>query len=116
MPNLYVSLATVKGAGLLNISGTGDDARLRDLIEAVSRNLDDYLRREMFSQLRTLYLSGNGKARMPLPLDLVSISSLTEDTDGNDTYETTWAVTDYELWPYDASPTAKIDVARPYTH
>ena len=42
MPNLYVSLATVKSSGLLNISGTGDDARLRDVIEAVSRNIDAY--------------------------------------------------------------------------
>jgi len=115
MPNLYVSLATVKSTGLLNISGTGDDARLRDLIEAVSRNIDAYVQREFFSQIRTLYFSGNGKLRMRLPLDLVSITSLTEDTDGDDVYDNTWATTDYDLWPYDASPTAKIDVARPYT-
>lgn len=116
MPNLYVSLKTFKSTGFQNIPGTADDARLRDLIEAISRNIDAYLGREMFSQARTLYFSGNGFWRMALPLDLVSITSLTEDTDANDTYETTWASTDYELWPYDASPTAKIDVARPYTH
>ena len=52
---------------------------------------------------------------MRLPLDLVSISSLTEDTNGDDVYDNTWASTDYELWPYDASPTAKIDLASPYT-
>src|SRR3972149_95710 len=115
MPNLYVSRATVKSSGLLNISGTGDDSRLRDLIEAISRNMDSYVGREFFSQVRTLYFSGNGRDRMRLPLDLVSISSLTEDTDGDDTYDNTWATTDYDLWPYDASPTAKIDVARPYT-
>ena len=115
MPNLYVSLKTVKSSGLLNISGTTDDARLRDLIEAVSRNMDGYVGREFFSQIRTLYFSGNGKNRMRLPLDLVSISSLTEDTNGDDVYDNTWASTDYELWPYDASPTAKIDLARPYT-
>lgn len=116
MANAYIDLTTLKGTGFLNITGTGDNARLRALIESVSRNIEDYCGRHFFSQIRTLYFTGNGKARMPLLADLVSITTLTEDTDGNDTYDKTWASTDYVLFPYEASPTAKIDIAQPYTH
>ena len=40
MTNAYVSLDTLKSPGVLNITGTEDDDRLRTLAENVSRIID----------------------------------------------------------------------------
>ncbi len=114
--NSYVDLALLKGVGGLNISGTGENERMRKMVEAFSRNIDTYCGRPFFSQIETRVFSGNGRARLRLPGDLVAVTTLKEDADADATYEDTWASTDYELAPYDASPTAVIVLAEPYTH
>jgi hypothetical protein len=44
--------------------------------------------------------------------DLLTVTTLKTDADGDRTYESTWAATDYDLEPYNA---ARLSPARPYT-
>ena len=111
----YVTLDTIKS--LQGFDATTDDARLRQMIEAITRDVDGYVNREGFgSRVATRYFSGNGSACMLLPWDLIAVTTLKEDADGDGVYEETWASTDYELAPYDAAPTghADLEATRPY--
>ena len=130
MANAYLSLDVLKGTGALNVTGTVFDTRLRQLSERVSREADRYANRAFFWSIGTLYFDGGSeKAEVPsrtnttsyivggamflqVP-DLVAVTSLKEDTNLDGTYETTWAATDYHLWPYNAQPTK--EWGRPYT-
>jgi len=105
--NSYVNLAEFKGSLLAGVTVTTHDARLRELLEAVSRVVDEYLGRFMFSLIATRYFSGNGKQVLTLPWDLISITTLKEDTTANASYDNTWATTDYILGPYNATPTGR---------
>ena len=116
----YASLKEFKGGLLAGINVTGEDTRLLNLLEAVSRIVDEYLGRHMHSLIATRYFSGNGKAVMTLPWDLISITTLKEDTTDDASYDNTWAATDYILSSgegcYDAVPTGRayLPNTRPY--
>jgi len=120
MPNAYANLGDLKGALLANVSITTHDGRLRAVLEAVSRTVDEYLGRHIHSQLDTRYFSGTGKNWVKLPWDLISVTTLKEDTTANGTYDNTWASTDYILssgvGDYQAAPTGRAYLAntRPY--
>jgi len=116
MPNLsYATLDFFKSRGALNIAGSTDDLRLRRLIEAVSVEFDGYTRRHFNSITATRYFAGNDKTRILFPdWDIVAITALKEDDNGDGTYNITWSSTDYELWPYDADPTAEVQRSSPY--
>ena len=116
MPNVsYATLDYVKGSGGLNISGSTSNQRLLRLIESVSGTLETYTRRHFNTITATRYFAGNGKIRLLFPeWDIVAITTLKEDDNGNNTYSVTWSSTDYELWPYEANPTGKIQISRPY--
>ena len=111
MSNAYASLADLKGAQVGNISVTTWDTRLREMLEAVSRDVEAYVQRHFHSLTATRYLSGDGRKTLFLPAaypDLISVTSLKEDEDDNAVYEATWATTDYILGPYDAAPTGRV--------
>ncbi len=125
MPNSYANLADWKGSLVANVGITTHDPRLRELLEAVSRTVDEYLGRHIYSQTATRYFSGNGKNWMTLPWDLIAITTLKEDTTDNGTYDNTWATTDYILsaghdkdwnFNYDVVPTGRayLSTTRPY--
>ena len=117
MTNAYVSLDTLKSSGVLNITGTGDDTRLRTLIENVSRMADRYCNRHFFVLSATRKFDGDGTLALLLP-DLVSIdaSGVKTDDDKDRTFETTWAATDYLLLPSNADPaSAGNPQSRPYS-
>ena len=115
MANPYLSLTAFKSPGVLNITGTGDDGRLLQLLEAASRQVDGVTRRHFYSVTATMRLPGNGMTWLLLPYDLLAVASLREDTDRDGLYETTWAPSDYVLWPHNADPTGGLDDARPFT-
>jgi len=117
--NLYVSVSRLKGElDSVNTSWTAaETTMLEELAEAVSRKID----RECGFPLRQFYQSSANTARyftsddgaeLVIP-DLVSIDTngLTTDADGDRTYETTWATTDYDLEPFNAS-----EYDEPYTY
>ena len=116
MPNAYVSLDTLKSSGVLNITGTGDDGRLRALAENTSRILDRYCNRHFYVLVATRSFDGLGATALLVP-DLISVDSggLKTDDDRDRTFETTWAATDYLLLPSNADPaTAGNPESRPY--
>ena len=117
MTNSYVTLDALKGSGLLNISGSGDDVRLRTLVESTSRIVDRFCNRHFYVLGATRKFDGAARPSLLLP-DLVSVDSSGFKTDDNRdrTFETTWAVTDYLLVPSNADPTtAGNPQSRPYT-
>jgi len=115
MTNAYVDLALIKSPGGLNLAtGTAYDTRLRTITEAISREADRYTNRHFFYSVDTLNFDGNGKTELDVP-DLISIGTLLEDTNYDGTFETTWASTDFILYPRNAGPTST-HIAEPYTY
>ena len=111
MTNAYADLSTLKSSGVLNITGTGYDTRLRELLDAVSRLMDQYCNRHFFVLVATKTFDGGGGTELHLP-DLISVTSLKTDDNKDRTFETTWASTDYLLYPPNAEPTKRW--GRPY--
>ena len=117
MTNSYVSLDTLKSGGVLNITGSGDDTRLRILIEAASRVVDRYCNRHFYVFSGTKRFDGGGISSLHVP-DLISIDAggLKTDDNRDRTFETTWATTDYRLNPTNSAPTdGNNPASRPYT-
>lgn len=84
------------------------------IIEGVSRAVEvwcggPYWRHFYSKTATTRYFTGEAGDYLVVP-DLQSITTLKHDADGDRTYEITWATTDYDLWPYNAS-----ELSRPYT-
>ena len=91
-----------------DITGTGDDAQYRRVLEAVSLQLDAFMRRTFRTYLATYYFTPRSSRRVlldaeELGLGLLSVTTLKTDEDGDRTYETTWATTDYDLFPLNAA-------------
>ncbi len=112
MNNAYADLTTLKSSGVLNISGTGYDTRLRELLETVSRLIDRYCNRHFYVLSTARKFDGDGGTEL-LVQDLIAVTSLKTDDNKDRTYETTWAATDYLLYPSNAEPTKVW--GRPYT-
>ena len=119
MTNAYVSLDTYKGSGIANVSGTGNDVRLLAMLEGAGREFEGILGRHFYSLTATRYFSGNGKSELRLRRDLISVTTLKEDTGSDASHATTWAATDYFLSPYENDPSPGVNLGwnpenRPY--
>ncbi len=112
MTNAYADLATLKSAGVLNISGAAYDSRLLDLLEAVSRLIDHYCNRRFYVVEESRFFDGDGGKELGVP-DLISVTSFKTDDDRDRNFETSWAATDYLLYPPNAQPDRPW--GRPYT-
>jgi len=106
--NGYATLAEVKAR--LGITDSTDDSILEQVVEAASRAIDNYCGRHFYQKTSTtLYLTGEFGDLLLVP-DLVSVTTLKTDDDGDRTYEATWTTSDYDLSPYNAS-----EFSKPYT-
>ena len=112
MTNAYADLTTLKSGAVLNITGASYDTRLLELLEAVSRLMDRYCNRHFYVLLATRKFDGKGASSLNLQ-DLISLTSLKTDDNADRIFETTWAPTDYLLYPPNADPTR--EWGRPYT-
>lgn len=90
-------------------TSTSGNAQLATVIEAVSRSIDNLAGRRFYSVSETRYYTPV-QPRKLFTDDILSISTLGTDSDGDRTYENTWANTDYDLEPYNA-----IADGKPYT-
>lgn len=97
--NGYTTLATLKAR--LGIADTSDDAALEGVIEAVSRWIDAYTGRRFYAAVETRYYTPEWENYLRID-DLLSVTSLKTDEDGDRVYETTWVATDYYLEPDNA--------------
>lgn len=102
--NGYTDLATVKSRCGITVTDTADDAILEAVITAVSRMIDNYCDRRFYSSDadEVRYFTATDTDELWCG-DLLSVTSLVTDDDGDRVYETTWAATDYELEPYNAA-------------
>ena len=112
--SLYGDLTKLKDDSLLKdpAAGNGDDNEMFQLLLTVSEWIDRFCNRHFYPRTQTLEFDGNGSTRLLIP-DLVSLTSLKEDTTDDKTFDETWAANDYWLEPYDADPTRHW--GQPYT-
>lgn len=109
MPNLYVPLGTIKDS--LRLSVASFDTRLARLIEDVCRAADVHCGRRFYDEIATRYYDGNGEASLWIEDDLLSVTTLKVDEDGDGVYEKTLtANTDYWLYPDNETPKRRIDI------
>lgn len=84
---------------------TKDDAAIESVITAVSRSIDKICWQRFFTSAanETRYFSAEFLGWLRLPERIISVNTLKTDNDNDRTYENTWAVTDYDLLPYNAT-------------
>jgi len=91
--NSYASLSELKS--ILGITSTTDDVPMRKILESASRYIENELHRRFYSTSETKYFDGAVTLWIP---DLLSITTLKTDEDGDGTFENTFATTDYILY------------------
>jgi hypothetical protein len=110
--NGYTTLALLRARLGFASTDTTDDTMLETIIMAVSRWIDHRTGRRFFSTTvsEIRYYTAEWSDLFQCPDDIINITTLATDGDGDRVYETTWAVTDYDLEPVNAS----LD-SQPYT-
>lgn len=96
----YATMTELKAR--LDISDSTDDDMLDNALAAVSRWIELYCGRRFDQATETRYYTAEDGDLLRVD-DLVSVTTLTTDEDGDRTYETTWSATDYDLEPYNAA-------------
>ena len=99
--NCYATLTRIKSR--LDITGTSNDADLQMLLDTASRAIDNYTHRFFYVDATTRYFDGQSS---PAFLDdILSITTLKTDEDGDATYENSYtATTDYWMYPINKYP------------
>lgn len=113
MANWLSTREAVKRA--LGASGLGEHGTIDLHVAAASKELAVDLNRDFIPVTATRYFDGPGTTSLWLPMartgDLVSITSIKVDDDGDGVYELTLvANTDYWLWPDNITPKNRIDL------
>ena len=91
----YCSIGDVKG--VLGITSTTDDTVMRKICEAATLAIDNYTHRTFRVVSATKYFDGARVLWIP-DLLAISASGLKTDSDGDATFENTFATTDYILY------------------
>jgi hypothetical protein len=111
--NGYATLVEFKSryypAGLVD---TSEDSMIESIVEGVSRWIDKHCGRHFYlaSGVTRYYTALDGDYLQVD--DLLVVTTLKTDEDGDRTYERTWASTDYDLHPYNAAVASQ---EQPYT-
>ena len=103
----YCTLDEIKAS--LDITEEQYDDLIQAQIIAVKTLIDNHTERQFDSVAEVRYFDGT-----PEPLfidDLVSVTSILLDEDGDGTYEATMATTDYILYPLNKSPKTRIELS-----
>lgn len=98
--NGYCSLAEIRAR--LALASTAGDTMLEQIVTSVSRWIDDYTARRFYSATETRYYEAYSSNEIWVD-DILAVGSLKTDDNADRTYETTWATTDYDLLPDNAS-------------
>lgn len=105
---LYVSLQELKQS--LAITDAASDVDLERALDAASRAVEGFTGREFFLRTATTRLYYPEDGHRVLTPDLVAVTSLKVDEDGDRTYSLTLSATDYELWPLSGPPYQEVRV------
>ena len=108
--NGYATLVEIKAA-MTSGMGTSQDTVIERVVTAVSREIDRHCRRRFYGVSETRYYTPVDYAKLDID-DVGTSGSITlkTDEDGDRTYETTWASTDFDLWPYNGAPYMEVHV------
>jgi len=121
----YASLSDIRAALDYSTDNTDHDIRLRAVLEATSRQIDEYCRRHFYVRTQTKYYDGVlGIGRVIDQYtqelteyysklwidDLLAETTIKMDSDGDAVWEDVLASTDYILWPYNSWPKVRIDL------
>jgi len=102
MASAYCTLDQLKASLSLTSPNTSSDELLEDVIDSVSRAIDAYCGTQFFAAAQVRHFT----ASLPYCLavdDLLAVTTLKTDNDGDGVYENTWAAgTDYVLEPANA--------------
>lgn len=109
--NGYVTLDEFKRRQKGVPADGSDDTQIMRHIERASRWIDQYCGRNFYSTLDTRHFQARFNDSIFID-DLVSITSLATDQNGDEVFETVWDSTDYDLEPYNAR---LISPPKPYT-
>ena len=100
--NLYATVAALKVR--LGITDTTDDTTLGMILSGVCRAIDGHCGQHFWRDATATTRCYTAEHDDTLFIDpLVSVTSIATDTDGDGTYTTTWATTDYRLMPVNAA-------------
>ncbi len=115
--NGYLTLAELKehlNTGGMPTKYTPEDERnLEFAIEAMSRLVDEQFSTTFYARTETRYFSSDFSDLLYID-DLISVTTLKTDADGDATYEDTWATSDYWLEPRNARTNADAEQMKPY--
>ena len=101
--NGYTDLPSLRDKlGFEKSSTLKHDAALEKLIEAVSRWIDEHTKRRFYAATETRYYTATFHDDCTVD-DLLSVTTLKTDDDGDGTFETTWTTSDYTLYPLNAA-------------
>lgn len=115
---VYTTLAELRVALSLKPTDTEDDEDLQDAILVASRAVEQDCQRIFYSKTDTRSFRAQGLwcLRLDTFNDLVSVTTLKTDADGDGTFETTWSAGDYQLLCADGTPNTNAGPEpRPYT-
>jgi hypothetical protein len=109
--NLYVDLDQMRRRYFHDSTLVStDQLELLRVIEQAGRQVDEFCGRFFYRLEATRYYDGKGFTQLWLD-DLISITTLKIDEDGDLTYETTLTEeTDFWLWPDNETPKIRLDV------
>jgi hypothetical protein len=106
----YCTLEQVKAALSLPSSNMVNDLAIEDIIDAISRAIDEACDTQFSASTQTRHYT----AQYPWELlvdDLLAVTALRTDADGDGVYELTWSASDYVLSPLNAPSSS---TPRPY--
>jgi hypothetical protein len=114
---VYTTRAELKAGLGIPQTDTVDDDDLDDAILTASRAVEGDTQRTFYktTETRTLEPTDRWHLRLGPYMDLVSVTTLKTDSDGDGTFDTTWATTDYQLLTADGTPNVNASPEpRPY--
>jgi hypothetical protein len=98
----YATVAELKAR--IGITDAVDDAVIAQVLDAVSRGIDNYCGRYFYrSDAGTVRYYTAQRTRTLLLDDYVTLTAVATDSSHDRTYATTWSVTDYDLMPANAA-------------
>jgi len=100
LSNPYTTIARLKAH--LDIDDTASDGELIAVVNAVSRAIERYTGTRFYASTETRTYTPLYPDRLDID-DLLSVTTLKTDDDADGTFETTWAATDFKLYPRNAT-------------
>lgn len=92
--NGYCTLDELKNR--LDLAGNESNAVLEQIVEAASRQIDGWCARSFYAETATRVVSASHAYEIVLDRDLISITSIATDDNGDRVFETAWSPTDWE--------------------